>query len=77
MGSSIDDAEPEKNENDLFFATEIEATYQKKQKKKATIDPKEEQMKHQQLKMQMYENNKAVSNQLALVSQTDKYLDID
>ena len=27
--------------------------------------------------MQMYENNKAVSNQLALVSQTDKYLDID
>lgn len=68
MNSSIDEVEPERDGNDLFFATEIEANYQKKQKKKPPVDPKEEQMKHQQLKLQMYENNKAVSNQLALVS---------
>ena len=64
--------------NDLMFATEIEAGYQKPNSQKSEVDERETvYVDEPKSKTQMEMNNDVVQNKLALVNLADKYLDMD
>lgn len=59
----------------MFFATEVEANYQRPEDK---ISQKESLMQGREMVLrQKADNNAVVNNQLQVLSAADKYLDMD